>query len=282
MKTIEKMDNNNNNTVGVVMCIFGKEFTKVYEAPVNYDSYCFTNNEALQPEVEQKGWKYVYIDFPLSGDSVESTLQVKYIKFLQFIKEERFFYFTKYKQIIVTDHKIELKNVHIEEFLQKSKKKILLKCHPAQPTINIWDEVKRSMSQERYLRNMPKTIEYINQKIKQGYSEYMCIPWTGLILYQHNEPEVRSLLDEVYNDIMQLRIIQCQIIWSMVAQKYIDIIQMIDFQKEIPVKWVSPEKQEKKIWSFFKRIIKFFVPYGILRLWRKHKSPKSLNNDIKL
>jgi len=262
------MNSINNNATCIVMCIFGKMFTKLYEAPVNYDSYCFTNNETIQAEAEGKGWKYIYINFPLSDDAVESTLQTKYIKFLQFVKQEKFSYFTKYKNIIVTDHKLELKSTHVELFLQKNKNKIFLKYHPSQPTIRIWDEVERSMHQVRYLSNMPQTINYINLKIKQGYSANICIPACGLILYLHNEPEVRSLLDEVYNDIMQWRILNDQIVWSMVSQKYMDHIQMIDFYKEIPVKWENPEESKKVRRFAFKRIIKLFVPYGMLRLWQ--------------
>jgi len=247
----------NQGATCVIGCVFGKKFTELYEAPVNYESYLFTNNESLQPEIEKKGWKYVHIDSPLSDDAVESTLQVKYIKFLQFIKEERFAYFVKYKNIIVVDHKLELKDTHVEQILQKNKNKVFLKYHTSGlPTIRIWDEVERSMNQERYLRNMPQIINYINLKIKQGYSEYMCIPACGLILYQHNEPEVRELLDEVYNDIMQWSICNDQIVWAMVSQKYLDHIQMIHFHKEIPIKWANPERHKKSLkkrWCFLKK-----------------------------
>jgi len=258
----------NHNSTCVILCIFGKRFTKLYDAPVGYDSYCFTNNEALCREAEKRGWKYIYINFPLSDDFVESTLQVKYIKFLQFIKEERFSYFTRYKNIIVTDHKLELKSAHIEQFLQKNEKKILLKHHKSQPTIRIWDEVERSMLQERYLRNMPQTINYINLKIKQGYSEYLCMPQCTIILYQHNEPEVKKLVDEIYNDIMQWRMPNDQIVWGLVSQKYTDCIQMISWNKEIPIKWVNPEYKKPKFVLFLGDIIKLFVPYGILKLLR--------------
>ncbi|MDR2792209.1 MAG: hypothetical protein LBB61_00890 [Treponema sp.] len=224
----------------VIICIFGKNFTVVYEAPKTYPSYCFTNNKTIQPELKKKGWKYIFIDFPLVDDIVESTLQVKYIKFLQFEKEKRFSFFSAYKYLIVVDHKQELKDEHISQIIEIKTNKVFLKHHPDKAkSILIWHEVERSIYQERYLRNMPDTINYINEKIKQGYSEYVCIPWCGLILYEHNDKRVKKLAEKIYNDIMRVKMPNDQIVWALVSQKYTSIIQMID-ANDIPVKWELP------------------------------------------
>jgi hypothetical protein len=259
-----------NNEICIIMCIFGRQFTTVYNAPKNYSSYCFTNNKAIQPELENKGWKYIHIDFPLSEDVVESTLQVKYIKFLQFEKEERFSFFAAFKYVLVVDHKQELEDRHIFQILQRDTNKVFLKHHPSKDkSILIWHEVERSMYQERYLRNMPYTINYINEKIKQGYSEYACIPATGLIVYEHNDKRVRKLADEIYNDIIRVKMPNDQIVWALVSQKYMDIIQMID-ANEIPVKWELPVNAKKltAMKRTIKKIIKAFIPHGILMLYR--------------
>jgi len=256
-----------NNETCVVMCIFGRNFTRVYEAPKNYPAYSFTNNAAIQSELENKGWRYIYIDFPLSDDIVESTLQVKYIKFLEFEKEERFSFFSKFDNLIVVDHKQELKDEHIRQILQRKTNKVFLKHHPSKDkSILVWQEVERSMYQERYLRNMSYTINYINDKIKEGYSEYVCIPWCGLILYEHNDKQVRELAHEIYSDIMRVKMPNDQIVWALVAQKYVDIIQMID-ANEIPVKWELPGTKRRRITA--KRLIKAILPYGLLVLWRR-------------
>jgi len=255
------------------MCIFGDKFTVVYDAPRNYPAYCFTNNNLIQAEVEKKGWKYILMDFPVSNDVAESTLQVKYIKFLQFEKEERFSFFQQYQNLIVVDHKQKLKDCHVEQILRRKTNKVFLKLHPDQPTIRIWDEVERSMHQERYSRNMPQTIHYINQKIKSGLSEYVCIPWCGLILYEHNDAEVKELADEVYNDIIEWRMPNDQIVWAMVSQKHTSIIQMIP-ANEIPVKWLSPELQQHKPRRIIKKIIKALVPYGLIKIRQLLKKRK--------
>jgi hypothetical protein len=257
------------NEICVIMCIFGAQFTQVYEAPKNYPCYCFTNNPALQTELDKKGWNYIHIDSPIFDDSVESTLQVKYIKFLEFEKEERFFFFKEYKYIIMVDHKLELKDEHIYKMLKRNNKKIFLKNHPSRDkSILIWHEVERSMNQERYLRNMPATIDYINQKIYAGSSEYVCLPWCGLILYEHNDEQVKKLAHEVYNDIMRVKMSNDQIVWALVSQKYTEIIQMIDFY-DIPLRWELPGKKEKR--GKFRKIIKAFIPYGLLVIWHRLK-----------
>jgi hypothetical protein len=247
------------------MCIFGANFRTVYGAPKNYPCYCFTNNKAIEPELNNKGWKYLYIDFPLSDDIVESTLQVKYIKFLEFEKEERFHFFGEFKYLIVVDHKQEIKDEHIIQIFKKKSNKVFLKYHPSKDkSILIWHEVERSMDQERYLRNMPYTINYINEKLNSGYSERVCLPWCGLILYEHNDERVRELAHEIYNDIMRVRMPNDQIVWALVSQKYFDIIQMIDAD-EIPIKWKLPGLGK----TSFKEIIKLFLPYGLLVLIQK-------------
>jgi hypothetical protein len=133
------------------------------------------------------------------------------------------------------------------------------------------------MDQERYLRNMPQTIKYINERISEGLFEYVCIPWCGLIVYQHNDSEVRNFADEIYNDIMRWQMPNDQIVWAMVSQKYLNIIQMVG-AGEIPVKWASPEDLHKRNkYSVIKKylsVIKIFMPYGIVRLWQIIKMNK--------
>jgi hypothetical protein len=103
-------------------------------------------------------------------------------------------------------------------------------------------------------------------------SEYVCIPWCGLIVYQHNDHEVKNFVDEIYNDIMQWRMPNDQIVWAMISQKYFDIIQMIDAE-EIPIKWELPEDYNfsKYLLQIVKKIIKICIPYGIIRLWQIRK-----------
>jgi hypothetical protein len=70
-----------------ISCIFGEEFKYVHPSPNNKNSYFFTNNRELKYEIINKGWNYIYINMVLSEDSIISSLQSKYIKFLNFLDD---------------------------------------------------------------------------------------------------------------------------------------------------------------------------------------------------
>lgn len=258
------------NEICVITPIFGKMFTKLHKAPIDYDSYCFTNNESLKPEIEEKGWKYIFVDFPLSEDDAVSCFQSKYIKFLQFLKENRFSFFKKYDYVIYTDHKLKLEKVHVQYLvISLQEKGIIIRNHDDNRQ-NIWEEFGIAMCQERYLRFMPQTIDYIREKIKEGYSDKPNVVLTGLIAYKSQEKEVIDFVDKVYNDLKKIGTSECQIVWSMLGQKYEDIIKIIKWD-ELAIKWeIPPEKQSnvKIIKKAIKTIIKMLVPYGLLKLWR--------------
>jgi len=264
------MNSINNNETCVIMSIFGKMFAELHKAPVDYYSYCFTNNESLKPKIEEKGWKYLFVDFILSEDDSVSSFQSKYVKFLQFLKEEQFSFFQKYESIVYVDHKLRLKNIHVQYLIELLREqKIVIRNH-CENRRNIWEEVGMAMFQERYLRFMPQTIDYIREKINEGYSDRPNVVWTSLIAYKSQEKEVIDFVDKVYNDLKRIGTSECQIIWSMLGQKYDHIIKIIKWN-ELVVKWEVPiEKQSKVkiVKKAIKTIIKMFVPYGLLKLWK--------------
>jgi hypothetical protein len=268
----------------VIICVFGKQFSTVYQAPKSYPAYCFTNNKDIQAELELKGWKYIYMNFPIFDDPLKSSLQVKFVKFLQFRKASRFSFFNEYENLIFVDHTHDINDENVAQILQRATNKILTRFHPEQPSIMIGDELKRTVLQERYLRNMPHTIDWINKKIKQGYSEYVCIPWGSLILYRHKDPEVQKFADEIYKEIMEAKSPSDQTVWAMVSQKYLDIIQMIE-AGAIPMKWMPPglpdNKEDEGLKKTCKKIafqfISCFVPDRELR----HKIRNKYRSDSK-
>jgi len=232
--------------VCVVGCIFGDKFKTVYPAVKNYDAYFFTNNSEIKEIIEKAGWKYLYVDLPLHDDYAVTSLQSKYIKFLQFLKNRKYSLFDKYDKIVYTDHKLELNDNHIEYLLETiGDKNILVRDHP-QHRNNIWEEVGLAMFQERYLRFMSQTIDYIREKIKEGYSEkpYGCDCATTLILYNIRKEKVINFTDEIYNDLIKLGTPECQIIWAMVGQKYIDIIKVIPWN-DMNIRWETPKTQSE-------------------------------------
>jgi hypothetical protein len=228
----------------------------VYKAPQK-DAYFFTNNPALRAEIENKGWQYVFLDLPLSADAAVSSLQAKYVKFLQFLPRADCPPPLKTcARIIYFDHKVDLKPWHIVKLLAVGQKPIVIRKHPHGRS-NIWGEVSSALLQERYARFIDKTLEYVLSKIKQGgvYKTTTVVPWTSLILYQPQNPQVQKFTSEVYQDLLKIGTSECQIVWAMAAQKYPELIQYVDGDEIVT---------NENWWTKFKALIRFWTPYGIL------------------
>lgn len=223
----------------IISGIFGPDFSKVYPAVRGINCYFFSNNEKLREEVTNKGWIFVYIKLRISDDIAVSSFQSKYIKFLQFTNQKRFYFFKSYySKIIYVDHKFYLQTEQVNSLLERMDKSVLIrKTAPLKTTI--WDEYNMAMGQERYKRFQKSTLDYINQKLHYDYSENTRICNTGLICYDLSDKDVFSLTNEVYQDLVNVGTSECQIIWGMVAQKYDETIQTIEWQS-LPMIWKAP------------------------------------------
>jgi hypothetical protein len=224
----------------IISCIFGKKFNKTYKAPLDKNCVFFTNNKALKDEIINNGWKYFYIDFELTDDSIISSLQSKYIKFLIFLKD--FSEYNKFSQIIYTDHKFNLLETHIDKLLiihnNDPKKCIIIRKTPRKKT-TIYDEINEAKIQKRYLKNMNDTILFIENKLNTNqYSHNIRISNTGIIMYS-NVDSIIPLLDDVYNSCIKLQQPECQIFWALFSQKYSEYINQIDFNNVNPL-WKCP------------------------------------------
>lgn len=227
----------------IVSCIYGASFKCVYPAPEGYDSYFFTNNKELEQEITEKGWIFIYHNVSISEDKAVSSLQSKYVKFLQYRKEEAYRSLTKYRHVIYVDHKFYLKENHISELLKHKSHLVIRKTKRIKESV--WVEVNDSIGQERYKRFMPQTIAYIENKLKDGYSENVRICATSLIVYDLQEPKVSALADQIYADLIEVGTSECQIIFAMVSQRYTDIIMKIEWA-EVPMIWAVPENNSIK------------------------------------
>jgi hypothetical protein len=239
--------NNNNKQLLIVSCAFGEKFKKVHPAPKSKNCYFFSNNDEIKEDSVAKGWNFIKIDIHLSTDYLESSLQSKYIKFLQFLYD--FPKFKEFKQILYFDHKIHMKNADVDKLLDlyiesEQKFNIIIRKHEEE-RIGIFTEIDDSLQFDEYLqidrytRNMDKTIAFVNDNLKKEDIDNIEICNTGLMLYSDYN-EIMPLLDEVYNTCIMLQQPQCQIIWSVVSQKYSDKIKKIDFYEVINPDWTEP------------------------------------------
>ena len=262
----------------IVSSIFGQKFKKVYPAPLSENCYFFSNNPELKNEVENKGWSFVYVDTELSSDYLVSSLQSKYIKFLRFLKD--YSQFKAYNQILYFDHKLSMKeeDVHkiVDVYNEDPKYNIIIRSHEHN-RIGIFSEIDDSLNfdrisnENRYSKNMEKTVEFVNKNIPdKTVADAIQICNTGMILYT-NYDEIMPLLDEVYDTCVSLQQPQCQIVWSVLSQKYKDKIKIIDFRNIINPLWTEPFALIKPSTNYYFYLLFFILWIGLLYFYSSIK-----------
>lgn len=199
----------------------------------------FSNNPDLQSEATQKGWTFVFINrFALDADEVESSIQAKYVKFLQFLDDYR--EFATATAITYFDHKFHVKAEHIRWIRENCQPSydILIRETPRLKA-SIDDEIADAMGQARYRRNMSATIEWLDTLISTGQIQRQTrIVNTGLIHYA-NIKTARILTDLVYQRILALGQPECQIIWAAIRQLAAVKIQQVPWTHLEPI-WLTP------------------------------------------
>jgi len=224
----------------VISCITGNRYKTVYPAPIANHSYFFTNNKEIFDELENKGWVPIYYNIPI-GNIWQSSMDSKYIKFLQFLKDDQFQgIFGIYRKIIYIDHKLYLKKEHIEKVNQLKEKPILVTRTP-QFKDNVMHEFSIAINQKRYQKTQVELFNYIKKKVtREGYKQKSRICRTGLIFYHLNNEKVMEMITKIYDDVMAIPNPQCQIVWAMISQKYRQIIQEIEW-KTLNIPWADPK-----------------------------------------
>lgn len=194
--------------------------------------YFYSNNIKLKKEIIAKGWFFCLLENSIhNGESIESSLLAKKVKFLQ-IDDQYSNQFYNFEHLIYMDSRRISDD--ITGIVQSNQKGILIRYTPrVKPTV--WHEVDEAKGQERYAKNMNKTIDFINTKIEQGYSAENRVMNTGVIAYHMKSAEVktkiRSLCDEVYSACLELKQPECQIFWCVLSQHYIDILKPVEFSE---------------------------------------------------
>jgi hypothetical protein len=223
-----------------ISCIFGDKFTRVHTSPNRENSFFFTNNPKIKDEITTKGWKYVYVSKPISNDLIVSSLQSKYIKFLQFLTD--YPQFNK-KTIVYFDHKEHVTEHTLKEIdtliKNNTNKSLIIRQTPRIKT-TISHEINEAMGQGRYVKNMKKTREFVERMItSNNVSEKVRICNTGLMIYV-NKQKIQGLLDEVYNTCMEHSQPECQIYWSVFSQGYKNEIKEIEWTTIKSIKRKEP------------------------------------------
>lgn len=223
----------------VLSCVFGDEFQRLYESVPGRPCLFFSNNILLRDEAERKGWIFRYVNtHPLSSDIRISSIQSKYIKFLQFFDEfpdlrdiEKFIYF---------DHKFFVKDEHLRWIDERFSdgKSIFIRNTPRLKT-SIQDEIDDASGQQRYVERMPQTVEWLKRTLRErNLSVNNRIMNTGFIVYK-DVNKTAQLLRETYEVVWRLGQPECQIIWGCLSQPYEDFIQRVEWSELNPT-WSAP------------------------------------------
>lgn len=222
----------------VISGYFGYRLTGIYEAPLKENCYFFSNNLRMKEPSEKKGWLFIFVEnMPITSEPRISSLQSKYVKFLQF--DMTTIGWTPGTHILYFDHKFEVKESHVDQIRNLNPSGILIRNTPKEK-LTIQDEVDAALLQKRYSEVMPETLNWVNDKIEnEGYSENNRIMNTGLILFSDIE-RTQHLCDAVYETCWLLGQPECQIVWGILAQRYERIITRISWQA-LDILWKEPD-----------------------------------------
>lgn len=217
-----------NSSLCYISCIFGKKFSDVKKSPCRKHSYFFTNNPNLKNLIISKGWKYYYLhDKPLVDCNLTCSLQSKYIKFLMFLNDFPEFKLN-YKKILYCDHKYDLSSSKqidlVHHIFNKYPNHIFIVRGHRDDKRNIRREIKRSYKKPKYALNMPKTLRFLNQMIKQKKVRIRApVYLTGIFFYNNIESSF-EITKQVYDLCIEHEQPQCQIYFAAIINqnKYLD------------------------------------------------------------
>jgi hypothetical protein len=164
-------------------------------------------------------------------------LQSKYVKFLEVIKDFPDLFEHK-KHALYFDHKFEVKQDHVEKFLNIQNEGLVIRKTPRFKN-SAYEEIQDAMGQQRYRARIKELNNWVKIKLLEGYSPNVRICNTGLMLYNLKNKKVLDLCSKIYSEINQVLNPECQVIWSVISQKYKDIIKAIPFE-DIKIKWQEP------------------------------------------
>ncbi|HUA26529.1 MAG TPA: hypothetical protein VMA54_20535 [Steroidobacteraceae bacterium] len=213
---------------------FGAKATGVHPAPLDQNCFFFSNNPALERAAARNGWTFVCKSgMPLSSEPRISSLQSKYVKFLQFDAAK--LGVAADSGILYFDHKLNVTSRHVKYMAEACATDLLIRNTP-RLKLTIQAEIDAGLRQKRYRETMVETVNWVNHCIStEGYRMNNRIMNTGLIYYRTVE-KVRSLCNGVFNKCWDLGQPECQIIWAVLSQRYEHLITRIEWDALNPAK----------------------------------------------
>lgn len=220
----------------VISCYFGDLDTGIWPAP-NRRAECvfYSNNRSLDRRAHEFGWNFKYVDFPLSSNLLISSLQSKYVKFMQMIDER----VQEDRILIYTDHKNLITDEIIEDLIHRENPGLIVRNTPSKK--NIKEEIAEAKLQWRYKFAMQATEDWVqNQSFSGRYHYEHRLMNTGLLAISKFHI-IKPLFDSVYRTCWKLAQPECQVIFGLLQQPYEELTFRLDYD-EIPIMNDWPSK----------------------------------------
>lgn len=219
----------------------------IYRAPTLSGVEClfFSNSDVIGEYASAQGWRFIKTFHPIiTDDYLESSLQSKWVKYLQFLNESPILEESMGvpKSILYFDHKFHITSEHVANILERTTDaSVLIRKTPvAKESISV--EIDAAMSFERYARHMEPTKAFVRTHLAQGAKSDVTICNTGLIHYRDLGVS-RDLANRVFNTCQSLKQPECQIVWAVHAQAFASKIDVIDWNDPLvgDIEWQDPK-----------------------------------------
>jgi hypothetical protein len=220
-KKISYQDPTQKSSTIVYSTYCGSNKNKTFNAKLiqsDIDHVFISNNEDILLNAEKMGWHSCHINLPVHDNLIYSAYQAKIAKVIPHI----FPFMERYDFSMYLDDKLNFDTSNLKEFQQlviQRNSALAIRVHDfLQPTI--LHEFGEAMRHKRYLALRDRTIEYILEKSKAGYSlNPEKIFWTSAIFRNHKHQQIKEINEHWYTDVQQCGI-NCQISFDFIAQKY--------------------------------------------------------------
>lgn len=206
-----------------------KGMSLAIQAPAGAKNYYFaSNNSECLTRAERLGWLPIFINSPVVNDPVLSSAQAKIAKALPHLFPE----LARFRYSIYFDDKQTGYSQYFDAMHRriKTSNAALSMTRHSFLSGNVLFEFGEAMKQNRYVRQREKIIQFITQKVAEGYSlECNNMFATGLIARDHQASLVEAINEDWYRAIEQCGI-ECQISFNIISQRY-DCIDCFDLSE---------------------------------------------------
>jgi len=192
-----------------------------------HDCYFFTNNINTYNRATWSKWNNIFLNqVPIYNDDVIDAFCSKEIKACP----HRFPVLDQYDYTVYFDSKNVVdtsKVLTLIETLDHSDQFMILPKHSGN-FHNVWDEYNLCINYPKYASQKDRYKLYLEKYLQQGFSEYIDNHYTTQFIIRKKSEKTKEICELWYKHIQECGI-ECQISFSIIQQRYKDLIQPIEY-----------------------------------------------------